>query len=886
MADGDPAPPGEPWKLYQKQPAAPAAPGPWTRYQHPPATAGDSTKSSAAEGTTPPTDTSWWGALGKGAEHGVTNLFYGGAQAGARMGPDEGGAAFADPAELEARKQTVDKTVQEREKKYQEDPSVQANPWTAWGGNLAGEIAATVPLMVLPGMAPTLPARMVGAGVAAIPIGTARPVTDTENYGEEKVGQVAGEVGGAAVGQAVGEKVIAPAAKYVISWGKWLMQNEEQRAASKAAAEAAKEATAKETATKQVTGKFAKAQKSGLVPGDVIKEMAEAEATGQPLTLMDIDPFPGSPIRRDVGNIYRGPGGAGRELEQFQEARTYGQDPETLRSWQGNRLNQLFLDMRDKLSSLSAFRAGKAAAEKRSADAKPLFDELREGWSTAPLEHQFEREFTAATTAEAAAAQRLREAQTRLVAAQSKQQTSAVAQREAATTPAQLRTRETAELGKQTVTGAELPEHPPSAWNTEQRVAAKEAEDAAIELNRVRAVKEDVRTRLKQAQEDGTANAPGATWSPRLQEFLDKEPVIRKGLAEAWRREQREALAEGRPMNPKDYAIVGFDEAGDPIVGKVPNMRALMLAKQGLDHELLHGEGMYDEFGRKTDKFRVLDKVRRAFLGELDRLTDGKYAEAREGWAEQTRIMQALRDGREAFARPPRGLSPEEFAEEWHGMSASEQEHFKLAAIDKLREDMDFSRLGGDQSRVIVNNPAAQQKLRMMFGDTPKGRQEFDQAMRYVKRERNMWQTGTSVMRGAQTAERLATDEQAKEEAAQAVLHASHGLWHLVKGNAFAAAHSMRRAASHIGWGEDPERVNLAKARLYTLPAGHPDLNLRLGPQGHLQIGPEAPQPSVLPFDASKLQLSKEYLKAAAKGVPGRLPSSMYYSWPGSPPRP
>lgn len=863
---------------YKPPPLPPGA----TAYKPPPLPPG------ATSATDQPTTAggSWLGALGASLKHGATDLFYGGAQLGTRMGPEEGGAAFTDPADLAARQQTVDATVKAREEAYRKDPSVQAYPKTAFAGDLAGQIAAAVPLMAGAGAAPTLPARMIGAGIAAIPIGAARPVTDTEHYGAEKAGQVAGEVAAAPVGQAIGETVIAPAAKYVVGWAKRLMQNEEQRAAAKVAKEAAKDVTAGQKATKDVTAKFAKAQKGGLVPGDVIKDMTEAEAAGQPLTLMDVDPFPGSPIRRDVGTIYRGPGEAGRHLEEFQEGRTYGQDPETLRSWQGNRLNQLFLDMRDKLSSLSAFQAGKAAAEKRSADAKPLFDELREGWSTAPLEHQFEKEFTAANTAEAAAAQRLREAQTRLVAAQAKQQTSAVAQREAATTPAQIRTRETAELGKQAVTGAELPEHPPSAWNTEQRVAAKEAEDAAIELNRVRAVKEDVRTRLKQAQEDGTANAPGATWSPRLQEFLDKEPVIRKGLAEAWRREQREALAEGRPMNPKDYAIVGFDEAGDPIVGKVPNMRALMLAKQGLDHELLNGEGMYDQFGRKSDKFRVLDKVRRAFLGELDRLTDGKYAEAREGWAEQTRIMQALRDGREAFARPPRGLSPEEFAEEWNGMSASEKEHFKLAAIDKLREDMDFSRLGGDQSRVIVNSPAAQQKLRMMFGDTPKGRQEFDQAMRYVKRERNMWQTGTSVMRGAQTAERLATDEQAKEEAAQAVLHASHGLWHFIKGNVFAAAHSMRRAASHIGWGEDPERVNLAKARLYTLPAGHPDLNLRLGPQGHLQIGPEAPpEPSLLPFDASKLQLSQEYLKAAAKGAPGRLPSSMYYSWPGQPPR-
>lgn len=830
---------------------------------------------------------SWLGALGASLKHGATDLFYGGAQLGTRMGPEEGGAAFTDPADLAARQQTVDATVKAREEAYRKDPSVQAYPKTAFAGDLTGQIAAAVPLMVGAGAAPTLPARMIGAGVAAIPIGAARPVADTSkgDYGKQKAEQVAGEVAGSAIGQAVGEKVIVPVVKAAGRGVRYMLQNEEQRAATAATRAATKQTDLEQKAAEKVTAKVAEAQKSGLVPGDVIKEMAEAEEAGQPLTLMDVDPFPGSPIRRHAGSIYRGPGPAGRLMEQFQKDRTYGEDPETLRTWQGNRLDQLFLNLRSKLSSESAFQTGRNVAERRSTNAKPLFDEIRKGGSTAPLEHQFTKEFTAVTQAEGAAAQQLREAQTRLTGALSKQQTSAAAQAEAARTPAQLRTRETAELGMQATTGASLPEHPTSAWNPELSAAKSEFDAAQTELNRIRAVKEDVRTRLKQAQEDGTANAPGAVWSPRLQEFLDN-PHVKKGLAEGWRRERDEALADGRPMNAREYAVVGTDEAGDPIVGKVPNMRLLMLAKQGIDNELLHGDGMYDQFGRKTDKFRVLDKLRRSFLGELDRLTDGKYAEARDQWAGETRIMQALRDGKEAFARPPRGLSPEEFETEWRDLSPPERDHFKLAAIDKLREDMDFSRLGGDQSRAMLNSPATRQKLRVMFGDTEAGKQEVNRAIRYITRERNMWQTGTSIMRGAQTADRLASDEQAKEEATQAALHAAHGFWHWMHGNVLAGANSMRRAASHIGWGEDPEKLNYEIARIYT----NPSIERRIGPQGQLQIGPPPAVEPSLPYDPSKLDLYQEggldLLKAAGRGVPGRLPSSMYYSWPGAPPRP
>lgn len=864
----------------------------------------------------PPPDTSGWRALGKGAEHGATNLFYGGAQVGARMGPDEGGAAYAQPPDDPARQatwrgwftpvdppkdqspppptaaadlqQNVDQTVKAREEAYRKDPNVQAHPWTAWAGNLVGEIGATLPFMVGAGAAPTLPARMVGAGIAAIPIGAARPVTDTEHYGREKVGQVTGEVIGSAGGQAVGETVIVPAAKYVIGWARRLLQNEEQRAAAKTAAEVAKEAAATQKATQEVTGKFAKAQKSGLVPGDVIKTMADAEAAGQPMTLMDVDPFPGSPVRRDVGNVYRGPGAAGRELEQFQEGRTYGQDPETLRTWQGNRLNKMLMDIRDKLSSGSARQTSEKLAQQRSERGKPLWDKAMAGGSTAPLEHQFTQEFTAATTAEATAAQRLREAQTRLVAVQSKQQTSAAAQAEAATTPAQLRARETAELGMQATTGASLPEHPTSAWNDELRAAESEFHDAQNDLTHIRATKEDIRARLKRAQADGTANAPGAVWSPALQRVLDNPELKNRGLALGYGIARNEADAAGTRFNPHEWAIVGMDEQGNPIVGSVPNMKLLQMAKQGLDALLEDTDGkagIRDPLtGRLTKYGRSIDELRKTVLSEGDRLNP-HWKEARDVWAGDTAELRALADGKHAFDRKA-DWTEENLTERWNEMAPGERVNFKLGAMDKLIEDLDFHSLRGDATGAMVNNPAAQRKLRLIMQNDA----EFNQAVKIIKSERTMWQTGTSIMRGAQTAERLATDEQAKEEAAQAVLHASHGLWHAIKGNLFAAAHSMRRAASHIGWGEDPERVNLAKARLYTLPAGHPDLNLRVGPQGTLQIGPEAvPEPS-LPYDPTKLDLFQEggldLLRAAGRGVPGRLPSSMYYSWPGAPPRP
>jgi hypothetical protein len=787
----------------------------------------------------PEAQPSWWGALGKSLWHGGGDLYFGGAQLGAHMGPEEGGAAFATSeqaqADLAARQATVDKVVKEREQTYRKDPDIKAYPKTAFVGDLAGEIAATAPFMALPGAAPTLPARMIGAGLAAIPIGAARPVADTSkgNYGTQKAGQIAGEVIGSAAGQAIGEKVIVPAVTAAGRGVRYLLQKPEQRVATKAAREAADQAVTKEKAAKKVTGKFAEAQKSGLVPGDVIKTMTEARAAGQPMTLMDVDPFPGSPIRRQVGNIYRGPGAAGRELEQFQEGRAYGLDPDTQRTWQGNRLYQLFMGMRDKLSSGSAKEAVETLAQRRSDAAKPLWDKAMEGGSVAPLEHQFTQEFDAATKAEAVAAQRLRQAQTKLVPVLAKQQTA----------------------GNVYASGAA---------NKEARAVMTEAREAEQSFAQARQAKEEVRTRLQQAQADGTANAKGAVWSPALQRLLDN-PRVRRGLNKGYEIERNNADAANRPFNAHEYAVVGQDENGAPIVGKVPNMRLIQMAKEGLDALLEDSDGksgLRDPMTRRlTKEGQSIDGLRRSLLTEGDRLNPDWKA-ARQQWAGDSAELAALADGRHAFDRKA-DWTMEEFTKRWNEMEPGQRENFKLGAVDKLIEDLDFGRLGGDQTRAIINNPAARQKLRLMFGNDA----EFNKAMKFITNERDMWETGTTIMRGAQTAERLATDEQEKAAAAQAVLHASHGLLHFAHGRVVAAGRSMQRAASHIGWGEDPSRLNLEIAKLYTKP----DVQLRESPKGALQVGPPPSLPSV------------SALGATAKGTLGRLPSSMYYAWPRQP---
>jgi hypothetical protein len=761
------------------------------------------------------TSGSGWAATGTGFLHGVTNLFYGGAQVGARMGEPltspEGGFDFTapvdqPPADIQQRQQEVDKAVTAREQAYRRDPNVKAHPYLAGAGNIAGEIAATAPLFGPAGLPETIGGRMALATIPGGLVGLSSPVTDTskESWGQQKAWEVPVGAASAAIGMPIGE-----AAGKVVKWGArkigQLVESGEQTAERKTAQETGETAAQKAAATKKVEGAVSKMARSGrLKAGDIMQEMTDARAAGQPYTLLDIDQ-PGGPVRRLGGTVYRGPGEAGAHMEASQEARTYGIDEATQRSAQGQRLEQ---GIRDQLASGDAAVVGEGIADARSAASKPLWDKAMAGGSTAPLEHQFGREFEAVTRTEAAAQRRVAEARTKLLPALGKQQTASNV-------------------------------YASSAANQEQRAAASELMDAENELERIRATKEDIRTRLRQAQADGTANAPGAVWSPHLQTLMDN-PRVKAGINKGYIIERDNANAEGRPINAREWAIVGQDENGDPIVGKVPNMRLIQMAKEGLD-ALLEGDQYRDKYTRRlTKEGQGIDKLRRALLAEGDRLNPDWKA-AREAWAGPSARLEALSDGKAALSR---AWSRRDFAERWNEMNDSEREVFKIGVADKLIEDLDFANLSRNQARALVNSTATREKLRLMFGSTA----EFNQFIKFVTRERTMWETGTDIMRGAATAARRAADEQENVDAVQAGLHAAHGAGHLKVGNLVGAVRSFLSAATHLGWGRQDPGVNLQVAKLLT----DPNIELRLSGGDILRLGPQPPETPATWGDAAR----------------------------------
>jgi hypothetical protein len=114
----------------------------------------------------PPPNTSRVAALWQGLLRGGRDILEGGAQIGARMGPEEGAAAFTNPADLAARRQAVDQSAQQSNQAYQQNPARQAHPFIAGASRLAGNVAPSLLPMGIPGGA-SLSKLPSAAGAAA-----------------------------------------------------------------------------------------------------------------------------------------------------------------------------------------------------------------------------------------------------------------------------------------------------------------------------------------------------------------------------------------------------------------------------------------------------------------------------------------------------------------------------------------------------------------------------------------------------------------------------------------------------------------------------------------------------------------------------------------------
>jgi hypothetical protein len=248
-------------------------------------------------------------------------------------------------------------------------------------------------------------------------------------------------------------------------------------------------------------------------------------------------------------------------------------------------------------------------------------------------------------------------------------------------------------------------------------------------------------------------------WSPRLQQFID-DPALRRGMARGYEIERLESLAENRPFDPTQLGV-DLDAEGNIRMLQAPNMRVLHMGKMGLDAMI--GDERNEITGRLSQRGVALDRVRRAYLAELDGLDrSGTYRAARAMWEGPAASMDAMRAGRGAFTS-----SPEEIAGEIAAMTPANQEFYRLGVADAIRERLAKTGLSGDESKAIIKNPWMRDQLRPIFRSDA----DFDAFVTSITRESRMFGTRQKVMGGSQTAERLAEDTSGENAMAGHAMH-------------------------------------------------------------------------------------------------------------------
>ena len=261
------------------------------------------------------------------------------------------------------------------------------------------------------------------------------------------------------------------------------------------------------------------------------------------------------------------------------------------------------------------------------------------------------------------------------------------------------------------------------------------------------------KARSTQAQPlyDEAFNTVKGVHDDRIAEFL-KEPKVLEGLKKGLTTQRLEALAEGRKFDPLDYAVTGFNEAGDPILGKVPNLRLLDAAKRGMDEII---EGFRDPTSGRinhTQYSRAVDAVRKSFVSHIDDVLESRgtdvYKAARAAWSGPSQSLDALRAGRSIFNKDPE-LTEAAISR----LSPSDKEFFRAGAMRAAKDIVDRTPDAGDVSKRLFGNERIRKQLQATF-DNANDWMKFQGAM---NRELSMFKNAFDVSprSGSQTAQRL-----------------------------------------------------------------------------------------------------------------------------------
>ena len=179
---------------------------------------------------------------------------------------------------------------------------------------------------------------------------------------------------------------------------------------------------------------------------------------------------------------------------------------------------------------------------------------------------------------------------------------------------------------------------------------------------------------------------------------------------------QKAAKAAAKSLRDRPGATIGKADAKGMV--QKPSLEYLDLVKRELD-DMISREERQGGFGAS----KRIRELRNALRTELDNLAP-EYKAARDQYAGDLEIRDALRSGREEFDR----LQPEEVRRKIKGMTFSEKDAFRSGVAQRIFEQIDRPSTDSNFARRIVGSPAMAEKLAAMF-DKPADAKRFQAAL-------------------------------------------------------------------------------------------------------------------------------------------------------------
>jgi hypothetical protein len=181
-----------------------------------------------------------------------------------------------------------------------------------------------------------------------------------------------------------------------------------------------------------------------------------------------------------------------------------------------------------------------------------------------------------------------------------------------------------------------------------------------------------------------------------------------------------------------------------------PSLEYLDNVKRALDDMIVREEGTGANY-HATDDGAILRNMREKLRNELDAATTlpngqpGPYQQARQQYAGDLEVLDALRSGREDF----KGLTPEAIQQKLQNMSFAERDAFRSGVAEYFFRQLGSATEGVNPAKRLLSNPDVADKIGAIF-DKPRDATRF---IAGLQREAEMYDTAKPIMTAAKQGE-------------------------------------------------------------------------------------------------------------------------------------